>query len=140
MEVWKILAILSMIFAGFTAVTAKLGMSGTTPQVAMIFRAGIIFIVVFIDFMRSKSHLALSTLPKISLIYLIISGVVAAGSWLCYYHAIKDGNVSVVNTIDKASIVITLILSFWILKEPLTWQIALGGSLITAGMFILLWK
>ena len=140
MEQWKILAILSMIFAGFTAVTAKLGMNGTTPQMAMIFRAGIIFLVVFIDFMRSKSYHAFITLPNISLFFLIISGLVAAGSWICYYHAIKDGNVSVVNTIDKASIVITLILSFWILKEPLTWQIAIGGGFVSLGIFVLLWK
>lgn len=138
METWKILALVSMIFAGFTAVTAKMGMQGTTPQVAMVSRALIILFFVSIDFIRSKSYIGLEMVPKASLFYLLISGCVAAGSWLFYYHALKTGDVSVINTIDKASIVITLILSFWWLGEPVTWQILVGGGLIITGMFILL--
>ena len=138
METWKILAIISMIFAGFTATTAKLGMQGTTPQVAMVFRALIILFFVSIDFIRSKSYLGLGLVPKSSYIYLVISGCVASVSWLSYYHALKNGNVSVINSIDKASIVITLILSFVWLGEPVTFQVLLGGGLILAGMLVLI--
>ncbi|HNA34241.1 MAG TPA: EamA family transporter, partial [Flavobacteriales bacterium] len=60
--------------------------------------------------------------------------------WLFYYRAMKEGNVSVVATIDKASIVITLLLSFWILKEPFTWRLAAGATLILAGLVVLIWK
>lgn len=52
----------------------------------------------------------------------------------------KEGNVSLVATIDKASIVVTLLLSFWILKEPFTWRLAAGASLIVAGLMVLVWK
>ena len=138
METWKVLAIISMIFAGFTATTAKLGMNGTTPQVAMVSRALIILLVVMVDFVRSKSYLGLALVPRSSYFYLIISGLVAAGSWLSYYHALKSGNVSVINSIDKASIVITLILSFLWLGEPMTWQVIVGGGLVLAGMLVLI--
>jgi bacterial/archaeal transporter family protein len=138
METWKILAILSMLFSGFTASTAKLGMQGATAQVAMLFRVLIILGFVMVDFIRSKSFLTISSITGSSLIYLTISGIAAGGSWLCYYHAIKEGNVSVVNTIDKASIVITLVLSFLWLKEPMTWQVMIGGGLVLAGMIVLI--
>lgn len=138
METWKILAIISMIFAGFTAATAKLGMKGTTPQVAMVLRAAVILFFVLIDFVRSKSYVGLEMVPKSSFFYLLLSGVVAAGSWLSYYHALKNGNVSVINSIDKASIVITLILSFLWLGEPITWQVLVGGGLILIGMLVLI--
>jgi bacterial/archaeal transporter family protein len=91
-----------------------------------------------VDFFRSKSYLTFSSITGSSLLYLTISGLAAGGSWLCYYHAIKVGNVSVVNTIDKASIVITLILSFIWLKEPMTWQVLAGGGLVITGMLVLL--
>jgi len=61
-------------------------------------------------------------------------------SWIFYYRAVKMGNVSVVAVIDKASIVITLILSFWLLKEPFTWRIAVAVLLIISGLLVLTLK
>jgi transporter family protein len=52
----------------------------------------------------------------------------------------KEGQVSYVAAIDKGSIVITLLLSFVLLKEPVTPKILLGGAFILAGMIILIWK
>lgn len=52
----------------------------------------------------------------------------------------KEGPVSYVASIDKASIVVTLVLSYFILKEPLTPKLLLGAGLILAGMLVLVWK
>lgn len=52
----------------------------------------------------------------------------------------KDGLVSYVAAIDKASILITLLLSFALLKEPISPKIIAGGLLIFAGMVVLIWK
>ncbi len=52
----------------------------------------------------------------------------------------KDGLVSYVAAIDKASIVITLALSFILLKEPISLKVMIGGTLILAGMLVLVWK
>jgi transporter family protein len=71
---------------------------------------------------------------------LIASGITTTLSWLFYYRAMKDGPVSYVAAIDKASIVITLLLSFFLLKEPATPKVLLGGGMIFAGMLILVWK
>jgi len=71
---------------------------------------------------------------------LICSGLTTTLSWLFYYRAMKDGLVSYVAAIDKASIVITLALSFILLKEPITIKVMIGGTLILAGMLVLVWK
>lgn len=47
---------------------------------------------------------------------------------------------AVVATIDKASIVVTLMLSFLVLREPFTWRVALGATLILCGLLVLVWK
>ena len=57
-----------------------------------------------------------------------------------YYKAMKEGQVSYVASIDKATIVVTLILSFLILREPITAKVLLGAGFIITGMFILIWK
>jgi transporter family protein len=79
-------------------------------------------------------------LTGLQLALLIASGITTTLSWMFYYRAMKDGLVSYVAAIDKASIVITLLLSFVLLKEPVTPKIIAGGLFIIVGMLILVWK
>ena len=69
-----------------------------------------------------------------------ISGLTTSLSWIFYYRAMKDGPVSYVASIDKASIVVTLLLSVLILKEPVSARLAAGAGFILVGMVILIWK
>jgi transporter family protein len=71
---------------------------------------------------------------------LIFSAIATGLSWLFYYRAMQLGKVSEVNVVDKTSIVITLLLAFIFLKEPLTPKIILSASLIFAGMVVMVWK
>ena len=77
---------------------------------------------------------------KKDIIFLCISGLTTTLSWIFYYRAIKIGDVSVVASIDKASLVITILLAFFFLKEPLTPKVLLGAGLITAGTLVLVFK
>ncbi len=52
----------------------------------------------------------------------------------------KEGQASYVASIDKASIVVTLLLLFLILKEPITAKVLLGAGFIITGMAKLIWK
>jgi transporter family protein len=77
---------------------------------------------------------------------LAILGITTSLSWIFYYRAMKEGQVSYVASIDKASIVVTrsivvtLLLSFILLKEPMTAKVLTGGCFILTGMIILIWK
>jgi bacterial/archaeal transporter family protein len=79
-------------------------------------------------------------LTNVQLALLLASGITTTLSWIFYYRAIKEGPVSYVASIDKASILITLALSFLLLKEPLTPKIFVGSAFIFVGMLILIWK
>ena len=80
---------------------------------------------------------AASGITRKSWIFLILSGIATGASWLCYYKALQDGDVSKVVPIDKLSIVLTLILAFVFLHEDFTWKAALGSVLITAGTLVM---
>jgi transporter family protein len=140
METWIVYAILSMIFAGLTSVLAKYGLQNIHPDLGLGIRTATIFLLITsFNFFTDK----LKEFPLITgkqLILLICSGVTTTLSWLFYYRAMKDGLVSYVAAIDKASIVITLVLSFLLLKEPVTPKIIAGAVLIFAGMLVLVWK
>ena len=140
MQTWIIYAIVSMIFAGLTSVLAKYGLKNIHPDFGLGIRTTVIFfIITFINVIGSK-YKDFGLITQKQWLLLIASGVTTSISWIFYYRAMKDGLVSYVSAIDKASIVITLLLSFLLLKEPVTPKIMLGGGLIFAGMLVLVWR
>ncbi len=140
MPAWIIYAILSMIFAGFTSVLAKYGLQNIHPDLGLGIRTTTIFflITVFTVFTGKWKEIPLLTQKQLWL--LVLSGITTTFSWVFYYRAMKDGLVSYVAAIDKASILITLVLSFTLLREPINARIITGCGLILAGLVVLTWK
>ena len=72
-----------------------------------------------------------------TLLFLVLSGAATGLSWLCYYHALQLAPASKVAPVDKLSVVFAILLALLFLGESISWQIALGGTLITAGAIII---
>ena len=143
MEPWKIQALLAAIFAGLTSVLAKSGMKNLGPDVSLALRTCVVFTLVMVNALiwtNARPLAALEAARPRDLALLALSGLTTSLSWIFYYRAMKTGTVSFVSLVDKGSILITLLLSFWLLKEPFTPKIALGGVLVLAGLGVLTWK
>jgi len=143
METWKIQAILAALFAGLTSVLAKSGMKNLGPDVSLALRTCVVFTFVILNafiWTSGKPIAALSAARPRDLMLLALSGVTTSLSWIFYYRAMKTGTVSFVSLVDKGSILVTLLLSFWLLKEPFTPKIACGSVLILAGIITLTYK
>jgi len=140
MQQWIVFSILSMLFAGVTAVLAKYGLENVSADFGLGIRATVIFLIITVINIIGSKYKEFAALTALQFWLLVASGVTAALSWIFYYRALKDGLVSYVSAIDKASILITLLLSFLLLKEPFTPKIAIGGALILTGMVVLIWK
>jgi len=140
MQTWILYAILSMIFAGLTSVLAKYGLQNISADFGLGIRTTIIFIIITLINLVGAKYKEFSNLTGLQLTLLAASGITTTLSWIFYYRAMKDGPVSYVAAIDKASIIITLLLSFLLLKEPVTPKILIGGLLIFVGMLVLIWK
>ncbi|WP_310589077.1 EamA family transporter [Fibrella forsythiae] len=72
--------------------------------------------------------------------FLAVSGLTTSLSWVFYYKAIQIGRVSDVALIDKGSILITILLSVTLLREPVTPKLLLGGCLILVGLLVIVWR
>ena len=141
MEKWIIYAIISMIFAGITSVLAKFGMKNLNSDTALAIRTSIVFSIIIANaFLFRNAYTEIQGTSLKNIFFLALSGITTSLSWIFYYRAMKEGQVSYVASIDKASIVITLILSFVLLKEPVTAKVLLGAGFILTGMVILIWK
>lgn len=126
-----------MAFAGFTSVIAKLGLAGISGDLGLAIRTCFVFVFVLLFAGVVVPAQELHALNWKNVLWLAASAVTTAGSWIFYYKAIKLGNVSTVALIDKGSVVIALLLSFWILHEAATLNKLLGGVLIVAGLVVI---
>lgn len=140
MPQWLIYALLATFFAGLTSVLAKFGIKNINSDLGLAIRTAVVFLLVVLNALAWKSSRDVSGLNSKTILFLILSGVTASLSWIFYYRAMKIGSVSYVAAIDKGSIILTLLLSFWLLKEPMTLKLIFGASFILVGMLILIWK
>ena len=137
MEKWIAYAFVSMLFAGFTSVIAKLGLSGISADLGLAIRTCFVFVFVLMFAAAVVPTEQLSLLTSRNFFWLGLSGVTTAISWVFYYKAIKAGDVSTVALIDKGSVVVALALSVWVLHEALTTAKLVGALLILAGLIVI---
>jgi len=140
MKQYQIYALISMFFAGLTSVIAKAGLKNVSGDTGLAIRTSCVFIFIWINIFAFNRMKEFSNLSLNDYLFLGTSGLTTTLSWIFYYKAIKIGNVSEVALIDKASILITILLSFLFLHEQITWKIATGTALILGGLLIIAWK
>jgi transporter family protein len=133
---WLAWAFLSAIFAGLTAVLAKVGVKDIDSNLATAIRTVVILIFAW-SVALYRSDQRLSSVPPRTWLFLVLSGLATGASWLCYFRALQLGQVSKVAPIDKLSVVIAIVLAAVFLHERLTWQNWVGGALIVGGSLVL---
>jgi transporter family protein len=135
---WAIFALLSAVFAALTSIFAKIGIENVNSNLATAIRTVVVLVMAWgIVLMTGK----LNQLPDISSkswIFLILSGLATGLSWLCYFYALQIGEASKVVPVDKFSVVITMVMAFFILGETVTIKTIVGGILITLGTLVLI--
>lgn len=140
MKTYQLFALISMLFAGLTAVLAKAGLKNVNADTGLAVRTCFVFVFVWLNVFIFNQIKDFSNLTQKDILLLALSALTTSISWIFYYKAIKMGNVSEVALIDKASILITLLLSFIFLHEHFTWKIVLGATLMLSGLLVLTCK
>lgn len=107
---WLLLAFIGALATSFTTICAKIGIKKVNSNFATVYRTFIVAICCLIFCVITKHISLISTLSMKNVIYLIISGLFTGCSWLCYYRAIKLGDINKVAPIDKSSFILTNIL------------------------------
>jgi transporter family protein len=124
-------------FAGFTSVIAKLGLTDISGDLGLAVRTCFVFVFVLLFAAFVVPLDQVRSLTWRNFLWLGLSGVTTAGSWVFYYKAIKLGEVSTVALIDKASVVVALLLAWLLLGESLTPAKLVGGGLMLAGLLVI---
>ena len=137
---WLLFAIGSAFFAGVTAVLAKCGIRKTDSTVATAIRTIVVLIFAWMMVFVAGSQDQIQAIDRTTLLFLILSGLATGASWLCYFKALKIGDINKVVPIDKSSTVLTILLAFLLLGEPIGLFQGIGVVLIGAGTFLMVEK
>jgi transporter family protein len=133
---WLPWAILSAVFAGLTAILAKVGVKDVDSNLATAVRTSVVLVFAWLVAWISNRQ-PLQTVTPRTWAFLALSGLATGASWLCYFRALQLGEASKVAPVDKLSVVVAIVLAAVFLGESLTWAHWLGGILIVAGAVIL---
>lgn len=137
-RMWLIYALLSTVFASLTAILGKAGIDGVESNLGTAIRTCVVLIMAWLIVLIKRKQSAVKNISSKELIFICLSGLATGGSWLCYYKALHDGLASVVVPIDKLSILVSIVFSYFVFKERLSKKSALGLCLIVAGTLVML--
>ena len=135
---WFVFAVLSAIFAAITSILAKIGIEGVNSNLATAIRTVVVVLMAWGIVALTNAQSGIAEISKRSWIFLTLSGLATGASWLCYFKALQLGYASKVVSVDKFSIVITLVMAAVFLHEQFTVKTIIGSVLITLGTFVMI--
>lgn len=135
---WFTWSLLSALFAGITAILAKVGVEGVNSNLATAIRTSVVLLFAWciaIPALRSSPPLVRRTW-----VFLVLSGLATGLSWICYFRALQIGKASQVAPVDKLSVAIAIVLAVIFLGERLSLREGIGAALIITGALVLALK
>jgi transporter family protein len=133
---WFGYALLSAVFAGLVAILGKIGVRDIDATTATAARAAVMFAVLAAVVIARGTGAAVGALAGRAGVFVVLSGLAGAASWICYFRALQLGDALRVAPIDRLSGAVTLILAVALLDERAPLSAWLGTALMLIGALI----
>jgi len=137
---WQPWAVLSAVFAGLTAILAKVGVENVGSDFATFVRTVVVLAVLALILTVSGQWQSLGTVPGRSYTFLALSGLATGGSWLCYFRALQLGDAAKVAPVDKLSVILVAVFATMFLGEKLSGANWLGILMVGAGTILIAYR
>ena len=134
---WIVFALFAALSAAIVTVLSKAGLKNIDSSVAFAIESVLIIIISWSVVFLQKNTSQLSKVTGKEWWFLIIAGIVTAFSSLFTFRALKFGDASAVNPLERLSLVFAIIFAAVFLKEKITWQVALGALLMAGGALMI---
>ena len=135
---WFVYALGSAVMAALVSIFGKIGLKGVDSNTATTIRAVIMMLFLFgvLAFQGKISQIGDVLANKKAMLFIVLSGVAGALSWMFYFIAIQKGDVAKVAPIDKLSVVLAVAFALLFLGEKLSLWGGIGVGLIAVGVLI----
>ncbi len=130
---WLVYAAGSAFFASLTSILGKIGISGVESNLGTAIRTAVVLVMAWgMVFVTGKQN-QVRQIDRKEFAFICLSGIATGASWLCYYRALQQGDASVVVPIDKLSVLVTAVFSYFVFDEKLSGKALTGLVLLTVG-------
>ncbi|MEJ7557673.1 MAG: EamA family transporter [Pedobacter sp.] len=134
---WILYAVLAALSAALVIFLTKLGLKNVDPSLAFAIQAVLILSITWSVVFYQGNHTTIKEIEGKAWLVLLLAGVLTTLSTLLSYKALTMGPASFIVTIERTSLLFTIVLSVIFLKEKLTWQLMVGGALILSGAILI---
>jgi len=134
---WAIYALLAAVFAAATSILAKIGLDGVNSNLGTAIRTAVVLVMAWVIVLATGVQKGIPQIAPKSWLFLVLSGLATGASWLFFFRALQMGPASKVVPIDKASVVITMLMALIFLGETMDAKTIVAGLLITTGTILL---
>jgi len=138
MESWFLYALGAAFFAGITTILAKMGVKDVDSHLATAIRTMVVVVFTWVLVFMAGSQSGLLEMDVRTWVFLVLSGLATGGAWLCRFRALKLGNVNKVAPIGKTSVILTMLLAFIFLDEPVGLVMVAAMVLMGTGTWLML--
>lgn len=137
MPLWIGYALLAAFFAALVAIFGKVGIREVDVTLATAVRAVVMAAFLVTVAVALGKTGSLGGISRRSFVFIVLSGVAGAASWLCYFVALRDGPATGVAALDRLSVVIVFALAVVFLGDAFTLKAAIGAALVVTGAILL---
>ncbi len=133
-------AILSSVFASLVSLFGKLGLNGVDSNIATFYKTIIVFIFALAIVLIKKDYRGAEKISGKGWVSLCVSGVATGVAWLAEFaaYSVEGSNAIAINSIGKLSILLTMLFSFFFLKERFSTKSLIGLGLLVASIVVII--
>jgi transporter family protein len=116
------------------------GVENVNADFATFIRTIVILVTLAFILLATGQFQSPGAIPPRTYVFLMLSGLATGASWICYFRALKIGDVAKVAPIDKLSVVLVALFGVLFLGERLTAPNWLGVALIAVGAILVAYR
>jgi bacterial/archaeal transporter family protein len=134
---WILFALLAAVSAAIVTTVSKAGVKDLDSSLVFAIQA------LFIISLSWAVVAAKGVVPQMkeidgrTWIYLVVGGVLTTASSLFTFQALKLGDASQVNPLERLSMVFAILFAVLFLKEKINWQVIVGALLMIGGAVLI---
>ena len=130
---WVLFSLLAAFTAAIAITLTKAGLKKVDPILAFAVQSILILIVAWSAVLIQKKVNGIGQIDQRGWMFLIGAGILTCISSLFQFSALKSGDASLVSSLERISLVITIVFAVLFLKEELNWKVVTGALLMIGG-------
>ncbi|QJW90674.1 EamA family transporter [Spirosoma taeanense] len=134
---WIVFSLLAAVATATVVTLSKAGIKNVDSSLAFAIQSVLILLVSWGVVIGQGNLPDVTRVDRRAWIYLVIAGVITCVSSLLSFRALKLGDAARVSSLDKVSLVFSVVLAIVFLKEKVNWQVIVGVVLMGAGAVVI---